>query len=117
LFAVIAIAERFDPEVTGVLGLVGAWVCTMFWLLVGAPFVIAALAIIDLALYRAPDARLVGRIVALIPGAAATPLALAGPGNLVLAVWLIATGLAFGTTMRLPPPALAYRRNAPSRSL
>ena len=105
LFVMMAIAERFDPEVTGILGLVGSWVWTMFWLLIGAPFVIGALAIIDLTLYRVADARMVGRIVALIPGAAATPLALAGPGNLVLAVWLIATGLAFGQTMRLPPPA------------
>jgi hypothetical protein len=104
-FAMIAIAERFDPDVTGVLGLVGSWVWTMFWLLVGAPFVIGALAIIDLALYRVPDARLAGRVVSLLPGAAATVLALVEPAGLPVALWLIATGLAFGHSMRLPPPA------------
>ncbi len=104
-FAMIAIAERFDPDVTGVFGLVGSWVLTMVWLLVGAPFVIGVLAIIDLALYRAPDARLAGRVVSLLPGAAATVLAVAESAGLPVALWLIATGLAFGHTMRLPPPA------------
>jgi hypothetical protein len=104
LFVAILIAERIDPDVTGVAGLVGSWQLTMFWLFVGAPLVLAALALIDLALYRVSDARLVGRMVSLLPGAAASALAFAGPTGLAVVAWLVATGLTFGYTMRLPPP-------------
>lgn len=103
-FVGIAIAERLDPDITGVFGLLGSWVLTVSWLLVGFPFVVGVLALLDLVLYRTADGRLAGRIVSLLPGLAAAVLAIAEPAALGITAWLLATGLTFGLTMRIPPP-------------
>lgn len=103
MFVEIAIAERFDPDITGVLGLVGSWVWTMFFLVVGAPLVVLVLAFLDLGLHRVNDRHRTGLMISLLPGAVATIAAVAGIQELWLSAWLVPTGLAFGLTMRLPP--------------
>jgi hypothetical protein len=98
----IAAGQALSPAKVGP-GVLSSWIFEVSLLVVGSPIVLLVLAVLDVALRRRSDQRRAALIFAISPSVLLALLMPIYPMLLGIVVWLLATGLTFGVTTRLPP--------------